>query len=65
MVIIFPSMFNFCHFTLEGSISEGGPQITKKIFKGLPPSTTPLERENIVGLLNQRYQKGAFCQYQK
>jgi hypothetical protein len=34
-------MFNFCHFTLEGSISEGGPQITKKIFKGIPPSTTP------------------------
>jgi hypothetical protein len=34
-------------------------------FKGLSPSTTPLERENLLGLLNQKYQKRAFCQYQK
>jgi hypothetical protein len=28
------------------------------------PIHTPPERENLVGLLNQRYQKLVFCQYQ-
>jgi hypothetical protein len=31
-----------------------------KVFLHPPP---PLERENLLGLFNERYQKGAFCQY--
>jgi hypothetical protein len=42
--------------TANGTDSqEENSKLYSGVFKGLSPSTTPLERENLLGLLNKRY----------